>query len=460
MINLTEQVIKRVLWFSENSLPDNIIHSAKRCLLDYCGVLLAGASENTANSQKILSLSKEIGNAGSNVAFGLNSTVDVYTAVSINSFNAHFEELDDGHRYGMLHLGSSIITAALAASECKNTDNLTVLKAIVCGYDVSIALAGCMQPDLKLKGYHATGVCCVIGAAMAWAVIMGYDRQQVSSTLAAAATSAAGLLEMIDGRSEMKPYNISQTTASGVLAAVWGAAGINGPEDVIGGRRGFLSVLSTKERLKDAEDRPLFPDGNYAIEEIYTKPYAACRHCHPPIEAVLNIRKKNRWTDKSFINNAVKKIEIVTYTMAIKGHDHIEIKSVQSAKMSIPYSVSAALLLGKYGMDAYEDIILQDDSINDCMKKILFSADPEMDRNNPQKRSAEVKIYLESGEVFSDRVDYPRGEPENQMTDKDMEDKFKELARFSGKTDEETQKIINLIWDYDNSVETVIDHLR
>ena len=76
-----------------------------------------------------------------------------------------------------------------------------------------------------------------------------------------------------------------------------------------------------------------YKDG-YEIKRIYMKPYAACRHSHPSIEAVVDTLKENK------INyGEVKTIQIRTYKAAIEGHDHKDIQGSNSAKMSIPYSV-------------------------------------------------------------------------------------------------------------------------
>jgi 2-methylcitrate dehydratase PrpD len=66
-------------------------------------------------------------------------------------------------------------------------------------------------------------------------------------------------------------------------------AGFIGHHDVLGGGRGYLKMMTGSE---DIELREPLLNGTYAIEKSYTKPYAACRYCHPAIEAAIKLGKQ------------------------------------------------------------------------------------------------------------------------------------------------------------------------
>ena len=63
----------------------------------------------------------------------------------------------------------------------------------------------------------------------------------------------------------------------------------------------------------------------------------------------------------------------------------------------------------------------------------------------PQKRVAEVTVKTTKGE-FTERVDYPKGEPENPLSREELEEKFRSLAMYGGLTKEECDEVINEIW--------------
>ena len=452
-LSLSEQILERTVILSRCSIPDRIFHEAKRCILDYCGVVLAGAETNRKKNKKYL---KTVHSEGNITVFGMSQKTDVYTAALLNGMDAHVIELDDGHRFGMLHMGAPIISAIFAVAEERKIEGIRILRSIICGYDIAIALARHMQPGHKLKGYHATGTCCTVGAAMAIALLLDYDMEQMQGTLSAAATSAAGLLEVIDDASQLKPYNIGRAAMDAVAAAFTGAAGFRGPDDVIGGKRGFYAALASLDDYQSVKRCTLFEENVYAISEIYTKSYAACRHCHPAIEGALYLRKNLYPLDV----NQIERIKVHTYKLAIDGHDHIEVRSVSSAKMSTPYSVAVAIIYGLCGLNAYENKILTDKTVAKLMSRIAVVLSEELDALNPQKRSAIVEVEFKNGIIVSKRVDYPKGEPENRLDDAELELKTKELVLFGGKTDDEVKEIFSSVWNYEDYADSLYFQLN
>ena len=446
--SLTQQITDRILSIRRGSIPPEVYHAAKRCLLDYCGVVLAGAAAGKDKNNTHLKLVSAAGNSGSCTVFGLDQKADLYTAALINGINAHRIELDDGHRFGMMHMGAPVFSALLSAAENMDVTGEQLLRAAICAYDVSIALARKMQPGHKLKGYHATGTCCTVGVAAGLALLTEQNESQIQGTLSAAATSASGLLEVIDDASELKPYNIGRAAMDAVAAAMTGMAGYKGPDDVIGGKRGFFAALAAPEDLPRILSSQLFEEGRFAITEIYTKPYASCRHCHPPVEGALKVREQMLAQGITPSAGNIAKINVYTYKLAIAGHDHTQVRNVSSAKMSTPYASAAALIRGISGMNAYTPEMIQDPGITGILDRYTVALSEELDRLTPEKRAAIFEAELTDGRKFSSRVDYPLGEPENPMSDKVLEEKFADLAALCGKTADEISQITDIVWNF------------
>ena len=269
----------------------------------------------------------------------------------------------------------------------------------------------------------------------------------MKSAFSAATTSAAGLLEMIEGDTEMKPYNAGRAAMDGVTAAYIGKARLKAPEDALGGKRGFLKVMTDEPKMGYLTD---FSSDKFMFEGIYMKPYAACRHCHPSIEAALDIRQQN-----GFDINDVESIHVDTYKLAVAGHDHTCIKGINSAKMSIPYSFAVALCTGKAGLDEFTDKFISDKDIQSITDKVTVSDVDELTILCPQKRVAEVIVTTKNG-AFSKRVEYPKGEPENPLSQQDLEDKFRGLAIYGGLTEQECEEIINEVWKEDIDLKKIM----
>jgi 2-methylcitrate dehydratase PrpD len=449
MSNLTDAFIDGLIGINEFNLPKRVFMQAKKCVLDYIGVTLAGANMQKKINKRYIDWLNY--NRGTTTVIGLNRKTDIYTAILINAFNAHVAELDDGHRYGMIHLSAPIIATLLALAESEKINVHDFLCGIIAGYEAAISLSCLIQPSHRRKGYHATGTCGTIGAAMGASVALRFTREQIKATLSAAATSAGGILEIQEDGSELKPYNAANAALNGLVSAFIGRTGIHGPNDILGGNRGFVSVMSDINKLNFPSIRE---NNKFGIENIYIKPYASCRHSHSAIEAAINIRSKYQISAED-----IETINIYTYQAAVEGHDHKLIQGINSAKMSIPFSVSVAFITGKAGIDEFSYNYINDKNITKLTNKINIFADNELTALVPKKRAAIVEVRSYKGECYRERVDYPKGEPENPISENEIKEKFITLAVYGGKKREDAMAIIRKVWNIEDGFSELFELL-
>ena len=441
MESFTLSFIRQIRLIVDNALSSTEVHhQLKRCLLDWTGVSFAGAKE-MGNK---LDSSLEISGTGDCSVFLSKQRRDLVSAASINGFLSHVMELDDGHRFGMLHLGAPVISAMLSVGQKEGLSYRQFAKGVIVGYQTTVQIARFLQPYHKQKGYHATGTCGTIGVAAAIAAALDFPDYEFENALGAATTSASGLLSVIDSPSEMKPFNVACAVESGIRAAYLAKAGIRGPIDPLLGKRGFLRVFSPKTEAVD----DLSINTNPEILSIYFKPYVSCRHCHAPIEATLNLRSRYNisWED-------TKDILVETYFLAIVGHDNTEVDSVSAAKMSTPFCVATSLVYGTCGLDSFNQETINNCVVKGLMQKVRVIEDKELSGVSPQKRGARVTITLNDGNHYTEFIDNPLGEPERPMSDKMLEDKYHSLMRFAGVEKGLADEICEKIWclekDYD-----------
>ena len=409
---ITDSFIDLMWEFSRRDFPPEIVDECRVCLLDYIACASLGEKMLRAEYKSYLN------------AFGCN-----------NGVNAHYSELDDGHRFAMLHPGVPVISALLSVAQDKLCSAEAFFAGMISGYEATIRLSGAIQPGHKKKGYHATGTCGTIGAAIGVMVMLDYPKKLWNTVISAATTSAAGLLQVIDDGSELKPFNAGRASASAVESAYFGKTGMTGPDDVLGGSRGFFNTVTDrvdKEYL-------LGDDGKYAIKSIYRKPYAACRHCHAPIEATLNLCKEHRMQAKD-----IQHISVNTYGLAVKGHEHTEIKGASSAKMSIPYAVAAAARYGDVNFQQYSEECMGDKVLEDLIHKVSVVEDDELSKLVPGRRPAVVTIETDTGN-YTKRVDYPLGEPENPMSYETIKMKFFSMMNAAGKELDDSREVLDCI---------------
>lgn len=417
--NITDIFIDNLISFSKRHFSTEDILHAKKCVLDYLGVTLAGAKEYADEERKLLS-TKMI-NGGNSIVIGFSQKVSVPVAALINGISSHAVELDDGQRYGNIHPGSPVVSSLLSVGEANNVSLYDLFVGVLIGYECALRLACAIQPSHKLKGFHATGPCGTIGAAMGIAAMLKFNRQQYKSTFSAACTSACGILEMIEGDTQMMPYNAGKAAMNGVVSAAIGESCFKYPDDALGGKRGFISCFASDVKtdiLTDFSGEPFFKTN-------YFKLYAACGHCHSGIDAALKLRSRHIQLEE------IDHIIIETYKLAIQGHDHNIINGVNSAKMSIPYSVAVALINGSAGINDYSEEMIHNPHVLELTSRITVRENEEISKLAPKKRISEVTIYSRK-DYYSERVEYPKGQPENPLTMKDIEDKYYSLCCFAG----------------------------
>ena len=411
---MTDQFINGLISLSAQGLSDAVSSKAKAILVDYLGVTVGGRKYLKERHFEL------VGNAPSR-AFQ-------------NGFAAHVLELDDGHRHGMIHLSASIVSAVLEVAKKEGLKSDDVLRGIIMGYEVAVRCACAIQPGHKIRGYHVSGTCGTIGSAMGIAFACNYNKDQLKSTLSCAVSSAAGVLEIQEQASELKPYNTARAAYDGVLAAQIGKLTLPGPDDILGGKRGFLAALTDTPK---SEFLTNFNEDGYSIEGIYQKVHAACRHCHPAIDATLDMR-----SDINLQPEQIERIEVRTYKMAVGSHDHIEIKGISSAKLSTPYAVALAIVKGSCGYADYNEDNLNDYWIKNLTRKVCVIEDENFTAQSPTVRGARVTIYMKNGKEYEAPCLYPKGEPENPLTQEELENKFRGLAIYGGLTSSECDEVI------------------
>ncbi len=434
-MNLTNQFLAQLETVYSKPIPPQVYAKAKRALQDYLCVTLAGAYTNRAKLEKYYDFADT--EKGSYTAIGCNRIATLKEAVFLNGLNGHALDYDDGTNAGIIHLGSPLFSVLLPLAQKYGCSFEKLVKAAVIGYETSFTMALSIQPMHKAMGYHATGTCGTLGIAIAVSYLLDFTPEERREAFAIACVSASGMLKVLDDGSELKPYNVAKTAIMGLTAVQMAKAGFHGHPDALAGERGFLKMMTGSENV--VMKAPLW-NGTYAIEKTYTKPFAACRYLHPAIEAAVSLRNEHGITDSN-----VKKIDIRTYFWAVNKHDHCEVPTAASAKMSIPYSVAAAIVYGKAGLQEYDEEDIHDNRLLELAKKVSVTDDEELTAVFPEITTAILSLETTDGRNLECRVDYPKGEPENPLNDTEFYNRFCELVRYSGRTTENADAIFEFV---------------
>lgn len=437
MINVTDKFVDYLAKISQKTLSKELSHEAVRCIVDYLGVLYAGKKLMGKQAEDLVNQFTTINECGSQV-IGFDKRTSPESAAFLNGYISHAVELDDGVNSGIVHPGTPVLSALFSLAESRNVSEEQFFRGIIVGYEATIRLANAIQPSHKKIGFHATGTVGSIGAAAAICAMLDKGHKVFKASISIATLSASGSLKALEDGSQMKPFNVGNAAKNAVIAFLVAETGLSVPDDVFSGEVGFLNKFTKNFSIDE-----LVPvKRHHAIFDIYIKPYAACRYCHPAIEASLKLSQAQA------INlSEVDEILVETYDLAVRNHDHIIVPNISSAKMSIPFSVATSLYHKFGGMQSFTEDTVANAHIVELTKKVRVVINQAFSESFPIKSIASVTITFQNGTSLNELVEYPKGEPENKLSDLELASKFQELASLGGMDKEKALYVSSLLFN-------------
>jgi 2-methylcitrate dehydratase PrpD len=461
----TAAIVQFVGELRHAALPDEVLHYARRHLLDTVGVMIAGAGGDVATrAEAVLAAVRP---AGRIPVPGRARRADVIDAAFLGGTAAHGIELDDGFRQGSVHPGCVVVPAVLALGYDRHADGRAVMEAIVAGYEAVIAIGRACHPDLRQRGFHPTAAVGVFGSAAAAGKLRGLSADALANALGLAASSAAGLFAFVNGGGDIKRLHAGHAAREGLQAALLAEQGVEGPPDVIEGRDGFMQAFAfgradkahskstraghspepgssaraalaseasgqlghsksaraghSPEPGSSARAIALPPAAAFGITDCYIKPYPCCRHIQPAVEALIGLVN-----DEAIASDEVQRIEVATYSIAAE-HAETGWDDFASAQLSFPYLMGLALKFRAVKFEHFSEQTRRDPAFGTIARKISVTAPADVDRLYPQLRPARVTVTTARGS-FTRQADEALGSRIVPLDDAGLTAKFLDLV--------------------------------
>jgi 2-methylcitrate dehydratase PrpD len=403
------------LWGEE--LPGDVIHAAKRCLVDWYAAAIPGGVVAPA-TLFAEALAEELDHGKARlVPSGRGATTRA--AALINGIAAHTIEFDDIFRDGIYHPGAPVIAAALALAESKGAGGERLVRAIIAGYEISTRLAQAVNPS-HYRYWHTTGTIGSFGSAAAAAALLKLGPRETLHALANAGTLAAGLQQAFRADAMSKPLHAGHAAERGLLTALAAARGVTGAPDILEGAAGFGAAMSDAPEW-DAACAGLGTRWN--ILSMTQKNHAACGHAHAAIDACLALRAEHGLTPEK-----IRAVTVGTYRQAVEITGNAEPRTVFEAKFSLPYCVAAAIALGRVRTEAFADEAMRDRELRALAARVRLAVDPSHDAAFPGRRAATVTIETTAGERLVREALTRKGDPDSPLSDAELNDKYDELV--------------------------------
>jgi 2-methylcitrate dehydratase PrpD len=419
--------VARTRW---EDLPQAVRHEAKRSLLNYFGVALAGSRDPVVD--KVMTV-LQLDCAARATVIGRSERPAAYDAAFVNAISANVFDFDDTHIPTIIHPTAPVAPPLFAYAEASGLSGRDLILAFVLGVEVECRLGVAVSPYHYRRGFHITSTCGIFGAAAAMSKALGLDAEHTAWALGNASAGASGLVETLGSMS--KSLGVGGSARNGWLAAMFAREGVEGPARSLEGARGFLRVMG--EHAADATIVAALGDG-WALTRNTYKPYPCGVVLNPVIEACKALRDEG-----GFDADDVESIVVTGHPLLAERADRPDVWTGREAQVSAQHAVAATLTYARAGLAEFSDERVRDPKLRALYPRVKVVQDASYVVD-----AARLDVRSRSGSTRTKVVECAIGSLDRPLRDADIEDKARALAdhaRFVG----DIKPIIEAIWNLD-----------
>jgi 2-methylcitrate dehydratase PrpD len=362
-----------------------------------------------------------------------------FFAALVNGAASHFVEQDDLHNSSVLHPGTVVFPAVLAAAQDVGASGSEMIAASVAGYECGVRVGEFLGRS-HYKVFHTTGTAGKLAAAAGVAHVLKLDADRMQHCLGSAGTMAAGLWEFLRDAADSKQLHTSKAAADGLMAAYIARDGFTGARDIFEGRQGMAAGMSS-----DADVRWL-TDGlgtRWATAETSFKFHASCRHTHPAADALLTLMQQHQLKAGD-----IAKVTAHVHQGAIDVLGPVtDPQTVHQSKFSMGFVLALIATLGRASLPDFTEKSIKNKELRNFHDRVTMVLDQEIDAAYPRRWIGRVVVQTQDGRTLEARVETPKGDPDNTLSRAELEDKAQRLVAYSGAaTADEVSSIIARVW--------------
>jgi 2-methylcitrate dehydratase PrpD len=346
-------------------------------------------------------------------------------------------EMDDVDRLGRLHPGPVVWPAALWAARDEAAPMAALLDGAVRGYEAMVRLGRALD-DHHYAHWHPTATTGGFGSAAAAASICRLDPERVVWALGHAGSLAGGLWAVRHEPAALtKSLHVAQAAVTGVRHARLARGGAAGPRFILEGPQGLFDGFT-----RSPDPTALSGDlEGWRIAEISFKPWAACRHAHPAIDAALKL-PPGALTEGPVL--------VESYGDALIFCDRPNPRTPGEAKFSLQHAIAVVAVRGRPVLADFEPAAIADPALAAARARVRVARDPALDATYCAHFGARVSA---GGAVSEVRDAW--GDPEWPLDRAGVIGKLRTLAAWGALPAEEADAAVALALDSDDEAPAV-----
>jgi 2-methylcitrate dehydratase PrpD len=420
-MNSTDLLAQFASRLRASAIPDPVRQHAKLAVLDTLGCGIFGST--LPWTRIAADTVADIDHGGTSLIWGSSQSVSPPNAALVNGTAVHGFELDDLHQLSIIHLGSTVLPAAIAtAQHVADQSGEHLLTAVVAGYEVAARAGMSMGAAHLRQGWHPTATHGTLGAAVSAGVMLGLDDAQMAHALGIAASHASGLMASQYG-SMVKRIHAGKAAQAGVLSALLAYRGTTGIENVLEAEYGGYCTTFSPTYSPQALTEGL--GTVWQTQQVGFKPYSTNGSCHPSIDAVLDLRREH-----GFPPEDVERVEIrvSSATYLHVGWPYTP-SSVTAAQMNLSYIVAVVITDGAALTEQFTEARIADPALLALSGRVTVTADPDIDKLGDRYRHAtRMRIVMRDGRELTASRDYAKGSVHMPLTEAEIQEKYMRLA--------------------------------
>jgi 2-methylcitrate dehydratase PrpD len=422
-------------------IPDDVIHEAKRSILNWVGCAVGGSGEPAVETA-IRALLPFSGKPEARLIARPERFDPLYAAV-INGISGHVYEYDDTTPMNYIHPTPPVASALFAYASARATTGREFLHAFLMGFEAESRVGNAVYPAHYNAGWHITATAGVFGAAAAVGKLLDLSTQEMIWAMGLAATQASGIREMFG--SMAKSFHAGHAARNGYLSAVLAKTGFTAGEHAIEGARGFAAVMASQYDLSKVT-AGLGED--FQIRYNTYKPYPCGIVVQPTIDGCIELHREHHPAPES-----IKAVRVRVAPLVLDLCNKRDITQGLDSKYSIYHAAALGLVRGKAGLQEFTDEAVNDPRIKRIRELVSAVADSSVTEDQ-----SHIEVELANGETMTRFVEESLGNIRRPLSDAQLEDKFRDQA-VPKLGLAQVNKLIDLCWRLDEleSANTVVE---
>jgi 2-methylcitrate dehydratase PrpD len=396
-----------------DDIPQPVREYCKDLLLDALACAVAGHRGD--ETHQIAALAAALAQSSESTVIG-GERLSLAGACMLNGYLITAVTMCDAHRATLTHITPEVVPAALAIAERDGASGRDLLVALAAGCEITTRVGlGIDYPAFRARGWHGPGVFGPFGAAAAAGRLRGFDAGTMARAFGLAGSQAAGTFAAW-GTPTVK-FHQCRGALSGLMAALLAEQDFVATREFLTAKDGGLYNSYSNGGRAEAATADL--GRRFELEQIALRLWPGASSIQGMMTAMFDLVERQR-----FDPAGVKALRVTLSKPVFDLHGiFARYKGKFEALLSAHYIAAAILCDREMTLAQFEPARYDDPALRRFAEQVEVRTDPTL--NGIQ---ALVEIETADGKTTSARCEHARGAPENRLTRKQIEDKFRIYA--------------------------------